>query len=497
MNNHQHIRHPDKLFIDGRWVAPSTKDQIQVLNSATEELLLMVAQAREQDLDAAVRAARGAFDDGPWPQMSHAERAVVMHRIADEIDKRSELLARTWTSESGVLHSIARARMPSLTAEFRGIADLSETFAFEERHESKSGGAVALLVREPVGVVAAIVPWNAPPATIASKVAPALLAGCTLIVKASPEAPGAAYVLAEACEAAGLPPGVVNVLTADREVSEGLVRHPGVDKIAFTGSTAAGRRIASLCGERVARYTLELGGKSPGLVLDDCDIPKVAETISDRAIVLSGQVCVALTRIIVTRARHDEFAEALGACFRSVRVGDPFDPQTQMGPLVSGRHRARVLSYIDKGRAEGARVIAGGSRPAHLERGFFVEPTLFTNVDNHSTIGREEIFGPVLSIIVANDEEAAVSIANDSIYGLNASIFTNDAERAYRLARRIRSGQVGHNGVRSEMTLCFGGFKQSGIGREGGSEGLRHYLEPKVIVLDSMPRSIERTLGCV
>ncbi len=495
MNAQPPLRHPDKLFIGGRWVEPSTPARIEVLNSATEALFLTVPEAREQDVEAAVRAARNAFDDGPWPQMSHAERAAVMHRIADQIDQRADLLARTWTTESGVLHSIARGRMPALTAEFRGIADLSKTFAFHERHESTSGGAVALLVREPVGVVAAIVPWNAPPATIASKVAPALLAGCTVIVKASPEAPSAAYLLAEACEAAGLPPGVVNVLTADREVSEHLVRHPGVDKIAFTGSTAAGRRIASLCGERVARYTLELGGKSPGLVLDDCDIPQVAKAICDRAMVLSGQVCVALTRIIVTRNRHEALAEALGACFRAVRVGDPFDAQTQMGPLVSARHRERVLGYIEKGRAEGARVIAGGGRPAHLERGFFVEPTLFTNVDNHSTIAREEIFGPVLSIIVADDEEAAVSIANDTIFGLNASIFTHDAERAYRLARRLRSGQVGHNGVRSEMTLCFGGFKQSGIGREGGSEGLRHYLESKVIVLDSLPRSLAQTLG--
>jgi aldehyde dehydrogenase (NAD+) len=495
MTTQTHVRHPDKLFIDGRWVDASTSARFEVLNSATEELFLTVPEAREDDIEAAVRAARNAFDHGPWPQMSHAERAAVMHRIADEIDRRADLLARTWTTESGVLHSIARARMPMLTAEYRGVADLHQTFPFHERHESKSGGSVALLVREPVGVVAAIVPWNAPAATIASKVAPALLAGCTLIVKASPEAPGAAYILAEACEAAGLPPGVVNILTADRGVSELLVRHPGVDKIAFTGSTAAGRRIASLCGERIARCTLELGGKSPGLVLDDCDIPQVAKTICDRAMVLSGQVCVALTRIIVTRARHDALAEALGACFRAVRVGDPFDPQSQMGPLVSAQHRERVMGYIERGRADGARLLAGGGRPKHLERGFFVEPTLFTNVDNQSSIAREEIFGPVLSILVADDEEHAVSIANDTIYGLNASVFTHDAERAYHLARRIRSGQVGHNGVRSELTLCFGGFKQSGIGREGGSEGLRHYLESKVIVLDSLPPSLERTLG--
>lgn len=495
MNFQSQIRHHDKLFVDGQWIAPSTSARIDIVNSATEAQVLSVPAAQEQDVDLAVSAARRAFDDGPWPRMTHAERAACMRRIADEVDKRADLMARFWTMESGVLHSGAKARMLTLTPEFREVADLAESFAFHERHESRSGGAVALLVREAVGVVAAIVPWNAPPATITSKVAPALLAGCTVVVKASPEAPSAAYLLAEACEAAGLPAGVVNVLTADRDVSEFLVRHTGVDKIAFTGSTEAGRRIASLCGDRVARYTLELGGKSPALVLDDCDIEAVAKTIANRAVMLTGQVCTALTRIIVTRSRHDALAEALGACFSAMKVGDPFDAQTQMGPLATSRHRTRVLDYIQKGRAGGAKLVSGGGRPAHLERGFFVEPTVFSNVDNHSTIGREEIFGPVISVIPADDEAAAVAIANDTVFGLNAAVFTNDIDRAYSVARRIRSGTVGQNGSRSEMTLAFGGFKQSGIGREGGAEGLRHYLETKVVVLDGMPQQAQELFG--
>jgi aldehyde dehydrogenase (NAD+) len=495
MNIQVNIRHPDKLFIDGAWVAPSNSSRIEVFNSATGEVFLTVPEAREQDMEQAVLAARRAFDRGPWPRLAHSERARYMLAMAEEIDKRCESFAATWTTESGVLYSAAKARMTTLSADFRDLAALAETFPFHERHPSKSGGQVALLVREPVGVVAAIVPWNAPPATITSKVAPALLAGCTLIVKASPEAPGAAYILAEACEAVGLPAGVINVLTADREISELLVRNPGVDKVAFTGSTAAGRRIASLCGERIARCTLELGGKSPALILDDCDIGTAAKAIADRAVFLTGQVCTSLTRIIISRARQPALVDALSENLKAVRVGDPFDPQTQMGPLASRRQLDRVLGYIQKGQSEGATLVTGGTRPAQLPRGYFVEPTLFAMVDNNSTIGREEIFGPVLSVIAAHDEEDAVEIANDTVYGLNASIFTSDVERAYALAGRIRSGTVGQNGSRAELSLAFGGFKQSGLGREGGSEGLRHYLETKVIVLDGVPQSERHHVG--
>jgi acyl-CoA reductase-like NAD-dependent aldehyde dehydrogenase len=488
------IQHPDKFFIGGQWVDPSTASKIVVTNSATEEIFLTVAEAQEADVNRAVAAAREAFDHGPWPRLSHAQRAKLIYAMASELDKLAAPHAEIWTSEAGALYSFTKARTAGISNDYRSYADLAESFPFQERHTPKAGGNVALLIREPVGVVAAIVPWNAAPGSIASKVGPALIAGCTVIVKVPPEAPGAAYILAEACEKGGIPPGVVNILTADRPVSELLVRHPGVDKIAFTGSTAAGRRIASICGERIARCTLELGGKSPAVILDDYDIATAAQSIASRATFLTGQVCASLTRVIVTRSRHDDLVEALSSHFRKIKVGDPFDASSQMGPLAMRRQRDPVEGYIEKGKSEGATLATGGGRPRRLDRGFFVEPTVFGNVDNNHTIAREEIFGPVLSVIPAANEEQAIEVANDTIYGLNASVFTNDLDKAYSVARRIRSGTVGQNVMRMEGGLAFGGFKQSGIGREGGKEGLRAYLETKVVVLDGMPENAGRVI---
>lgn len=342
-------------------------------------------------------------------------------------------------------------------------------------------------MREPVGVVGAIIPWNAPLMLTAYKVAPALLAGCTVILKASPEAPGEAYVLAEVAESVGLPAGVLNVVTADREVSELLVRDPRVDKITFTGSTAAGRKIASICGERIARVTLELGGKSAAVILDDMDLGVAASTLAGAECFLSGQVCSSLTRIVVSRSRHDEFVDALASAFSQIRVGDPFDAETQMGPLAMSRQRDRVESYIAKGVADGATLATGGGRPEHLDRGWFIEPTVFGNVDNSSPIAQDEIFGPVLSVIPADDERDAVKIANDTIYGLNASVFTTDVDRAREVAGQLRSGTVGHNNFRTDFGVAFGGFKQSGIGREGGTEGLLPFLETKTVILEGTP----------
>jgi acyl-CoA reductase-like NAD-dependent aldehyde dehydrogenase len=300
-------------------------------------------------------------------------------------------------------------------------------------------------------------------------------------------------VIAEAAEAVGLPAGVLNVLTADREVSELLVRDPNVDKISFTGSTAAGRRIASICGERIARCTLELGGKSAAVILDDMDLGTAAATLSQAECFLSGQVCSSLTRIVVPRSRHDELVEALASTFSQVRVGDPFEDQTQMGPLVASRQRDRVEGYIAKGIADGADLATGGGRPKDLERGWFVEPTVFGNVDNQSVIAQEEIFGPVLSVVPAEDEQDAIRVANDTIYGLNASVFTNDVNRAREVAGQLRSGTVGHNAFRTDFGIAFGGFKQSGIGREGGREGLLPFLETKTVILEGRPAGYEDT----
>ena len=418
--------------------------------------------------------------------MSHAERAGYLRALGAGLHARAGDVGQIWPRESGVVHAFAEPMAATWASAFDFYAGLADTFPFEEE-ATPEAGEFGLIVREPVGVVGAIIPWNAPLAMITYKVAPALIAGCTVILKCSPEAPGAGYVLAEVARAIGLPDGVLNVVTADREVSELLVRDPRVDKITFTGSTAAGRRIGSICGERIARCTLELGGKSAAVILDDVDLATTAGTLAAFECFLSGQVCSSLTRIVVTRSRHDELVDALAQSFSQVQVGDPFDPQTQMGPLAARRQRDRVEGYIAKGVAEGATLAAGGGRPRHLDRGWFVEPTVFGNVDNSSTIAQEEIFGPVLSVIPADDEQHAIAIANDTIYGLNASVFTNDVDRARDVAGQLRSGTVGHNAFRTDFTMAFGGFKQSGIGREGGTEGLLPFLETKSVILEGRP----------
>ncbi len=485
------LEHSDQFFIGGAWVPPSSDATIRVIDSANEEVFLTVAEAREADMDRAVEAARKAFDEGPWPQMSHETRAGYLRAMGEGLKERGTDLGQIWPRESGVLHSIAQYAGVGGAATFDYYAGLASTFPFEEPATPMSG-EFGLLVREPVGVVGAIIPWNGPLSLISYKVAPALLAGCTVILKSSPEAPAEGYIVAEIAEAVGLPPGVLNIVTADREVSELLVRDPRVDKITFTGSTAAGRRIASICGERIARCTLELGGKSAAVILDDVDVPTAAATLAGAECMLSGQVCSSLTRIVVSQRRHDEMVEALAAAFSQVRVGDPFDADTQMGPLVAERQRDRVEGYIAKGKAGGATLATGGGRPANLDRGYYVEPTVFGNVDNASVIAQEEIFGPVLSVIPAADEEEAVAIANDTIYGLNASVFTSDVDRARQVARQLRSGTVGHNAFRTDFGIAFGGFKQSGIGREGGTEGLLPFLETKTVILDGRPAGYEQ-----
>jgi betaine-aldehyde dehydrogenase len=423
--------------------------------------------------------------------MSHSERAGYLTAFAKELNARAHDVGMVWPNEMGILHSVADAMAGTMGGVYSYYASLAETYPFEERHHPAGGGEVGLLVREPVGVVAAIVPWNGPIVQIAYKTAPALLAGCTLILKASPEAPSAAYIVAEVAHAVGLPAGVLNVVTADRAVSEMLVRNPDVDSVTFTGSTAAGKRIASICGERVARYTLELGGKSAAVIMDDYDINTAAASIGASASWLTGQVCSSLTRIVVTRKRHDELLDALCASFGSLKVGDPFDPATQMGPVAMGRQRDRIEKLIATGKSEGATLATGGGRPKHLDRGFFIEPTVFGNVDNHSTIAREEIFGPVLSVIPARDEAHAVEIANDTVYGLNNSVFTSDPDKAYAVARQLRSGTVGHNTFRTDFSIAFGGFKQSGVGREGGIEGLLPFLETKTVILEGVPSHLK------
>jgi acyl-CoA reductase-like NAD-dependent aldehyde dehydrogenase len=483
------IRHPGAVFVDGEWAAPSSSSTLEVFDSATEDLFLTVAEAQAADVERAVAAARRAFDKGSWPRLSAQERAPYLTRIAEGWRKYAADLGELWTAESGMLSAYAGYGAQSVAEIYDYYAGLGSTYEFVRPGGKTSFGRETLIVGEPVGVVGAIVPWNGPATLIAVKTAPALLAGCTIVVKASPEAPGAGYLFAQICEEAGVPAGVVNVITADRVVSELLVTNEGVDKIAFTGSTATGKRIAALCGERIARTTLELGGKSPAIVLDDIDVELVAQTIAFQTSILAGQVCAALTRIIVSDRRHDALTEALAAAFSKIRVGDPRSAQTQMGPVASARQRDRIVGYLEGAKADGLTAAAGGGCPADLARGYYIEPTVFGNVGNGTRIAREEVFGPVVCVLPAKDVDEAIDIANDTPFGLNSAVFTNDPDRAYSVGRRIRAGRVEQNTFEVDWKFPGGGFKQSGIGREGGVEGLAAYLETKTMTFFSAPNN--------
>ncbi len=477
----------DRFYIGGEWVEPSSNATIDVIDAATEEPFLRVPAARAEDMNRAIGAARRAFDEGPWPRMTHAERAVYLRKLAAGIADRAEDLAHVWARETGVLYSTARQIAGVAERGLNGYADLAESFAFEEPDLTSMWGGFGMLVREPVGVVGAIYPWNGALEYLVHKAGPAMLAGCTVVMKSPGQAPGEAHIVAQIAEQIGLPAGVLNVVTADRTVGEQLVTDPRIDKITFTGSSGAGRRIGALAAGRVARVTLELGGKSAAVILDDADILSAARTLAGIECFQSGQVCASLTRIIVPRNRHDDMLEAIAAVCDDTRVGSPFDPTVQMGPLATAAQRERVEGYIAKGIADGATLAAGGGRPDDLDRGWFVRPTVFGNVDNASTIAQEEIFGPVLSVIPAADGRDAIRLANDSVYGLNAAVFTPDTDRALAAARQLRSGTVGQNGFKPDFGIAFGGFKQSGIGREGVREGIRSYLETKTLILDTTP----------
>jgi aldehyde dehydrogenase (NAD+) len=476
-----------RFLIGGEWAAPANRRMFDIVTPSDETVFASVPCANGEDIDAAVAAARRAFDFGPWPHLPHAERGQFLLRLAEKLEAHKDLFASIWTHEVGGLAAHGPFMVLAATALLRDYARLATEFDFVEHHPPTAGGAVGLLVHEPVGVVGAIIPWNAPILMLASKLGPALLAGCTVVVKMSPEAPLEAVLLGEILEELGLPPGVVNILMADREESELLVRHPQVDKISFTGSSAVGRRVASICGERMARATLELGGKSAAVVLDDAPIETVVQAVVPQVSSLTMQFCSALSRVIVPKHRQADLVDAMAAQLRDIRVGDPFSLETQMGPMAMQRQLARVEDYIASGRSEGLTLATGGGRAPGFNRGYFIEPTLFADVPNHARIAREEIFGPVISVIPAADEEEAIALANDTSFGLNNSVFTNDIDRAMQVARRLRSGTVGHNAFRSDFGIAFGGYKQSGIGREGGRLGLMPYLESKTVILEAEP----------
>jgi aldehyde dehydrogenase (NAD+) len=468
------------LFIGGDWREGQGGVQCDVVAPHNEELLLSYREATPADIDVAVTAAREAFDTGPWPRLSPAERGAVLRKIAANLTARMPELAEAWTGQVGAVLGFTKKASGQSPDLFNFYADLCDTYPFIEERRRSSGG-LARVIQEPAGVVAAITPWNAPLVLLCYKVAAGLAAGCTIVAKPSPETPIDAHILAECIQAAGLPPGVFNMLPAGRDTGDYLVRHPGVDKVSFTGSTSAGKKIVHACADRLARVSLELGGKSAALILDDAKVEQVLPSLVPYSMPITGQVCFSLTRVLTPRARRDEFVEAYVAAVKGIKVGDPFADGTGMGPLTLERQRDRVVSYIAKGRSEGARLILGGGRPAGLNRGFFIEPTVFVDVDPGMTIAREEIFGPVVSFIDYDGEADMIEKANASDYGLHGAVYTADPEKGYEVARRVRSGSVTVNGMIVDIEMPFGGFKQSGVGREGGVEGLKTYQETKTI----------------
>jgi len=470
----------DELFVGGSWRKPANPRQLDVISPHSEEPIGHVQVASPEDVDAAVAVARRAFDHGPWPRLAHAERMAKIEDLAAIYAGNTDEMADLITDEMGSPRSFSRLGQAGAAAALIHLTlAAAREFPWAERRNGVLGEVH--LHRAPVGVVGAIVPWNVPQFLIMPKLIPALIAGCTVIIKPAPETPLDALWLAEMIEQVGLPEGVVSVLPGGTDVGEALVRHPGVDKIAFTGSSAVGRRIATICGEQLKRVSLELGGKSAAIILDDADVGKTVAGLKSAALMNNGQACVAQTRILVSERRHDEVVDALAEMMSALHVGDPTDEATDIGPLFAQRHQRQVQEYIRSGQSQGARMVLGGAEPA-AERGWYVRPTLFTDASNDMRIAREEIFGPVLTVLRYRDEEDAIRIANESDYGLAGSVWTADIAHGLEIAASVRTGTYGINMYTLDIGAPFGGFKQSGIGREFGAEGLDEYVELQTVV---------------
>lgn len=499
------------FYIDGEWRPAKSDRTFDIISPRSEKRIGRVPAASQADIDDAVAAARKAFDEGPWPKMSPAERAEYLNRIAVGIEKRQQELAPLISEELGCSLPLSQWYMvvaPVLS--FNYFAEVGRTMELEEVRVSDltpfTGGAAggptvpmagnSLVVREPIGVVASFPAYNFAFAAVGQKLGPALIAGCTVVLKLTEPNPLATLVYGEIFEEAGLPPGVVNIVTAGPEESAYLVEHPGVDMVSFTGSDAVGAKIGAVCGSLVRPFVLELGGKSAAIVLEDAKLEDVVPVLVGSSVgANSGQVCVAQTRFIVPAKQYDEYAEALAEAFSSLKVGDPLEPDTVIGPLVTAKQRERVESLVESARAEGATVAAGGRRPAERSEGWYYEPTLITNAHNKMKIAQEEVFGPVAVLIPHEGEEDAIRIANDSPYGLYGSVFTADAAHGFEVARRVRTGTFSVNAAVSDLGSPFGGYGKSGLGREHGPTAVDEYLRSRTISLHpdtEMPEEVAR-----
>jgi acyl-CoA reductase-like NAD-dependent aldehyde dehydrogenase len=466
------------FFIDGGWVNPASSQRIEVISATSEEVVGSVPEGCNADIDKAVAAARRALKESAWASCSPAERGAALGRFADALDKRGARLAEAVSIQNGMpINTADQLEVGYTVALIRYYAALASNLQVEESRPSPLGFNT-LVRREPVGVVGAIIPWNFPVILSMMKIGPALAAGCTIVLKPSPGTVLDSYIVAEAAEEAQFPAGVINWVPGGRELGAYLVSHPGVDKVAFTGSTAAGRSIGEVCGRLLRPVSLELGGKSASIILEDANIDAVLQGLPAASLTSNGQACFSCTRILVPNSRYQEFVDAIAATVSAYVVGDPLDRATQIGPMGSSIHRDRVEGYIAKGKSE-AKLVAGGGRPSQRPRGWFVQPTVFADVSNTATIAQEEIFGPVLSIIRYADDNEAIRIANDSAYGLGGSVWSTDHERAVGLARRMETGTVGINGYMPDLNTPFGGIKASGLGREMGPESVAGYQQLK------------------
>jgi len=470
------------IFIDGDWIRSTGVDRLELVSPRTEQVIASVPSGTREDVDRAVTAAQRALTSGPWPKLRPEDRLAMLRKLSTLLVQHQEEFAQLITEEMGCPITQSRSiQVVNPVSILDAYIEVAAAYPFREVRRSSI--ASALVLREPVGVVAAVVPWNVPAAITMQKLAPALATGCTVVLKPAPETPLDAYLVGQLLQEAGCPPGVVNVVPADREVSEYLVTHPGVSKVTFTGSSVAGRRIAELAGRDLRRVTLELGGKSAAVILEDADLDLAVESLRMSAFRNNGQICSLKTRILIPAGLEADYLDRAKALVASLPVGDPRDPQTHIGPLVSRRQRERVEGYIASGSREGATLVCGGGRPEGFDQGWYVEPTVFTRVDPDATIAQEEIFGPVIAVIPYESEEDAIAIANNSNYGLNGAVFTTDVERGLRVASRMETGTVELNGCPAGFFAPMGGVKHSGLGREFGPEGIDPFVEYKVVGL--------------